>query len=372
MRVSREKLAWIIDSTASPVCILVPIIGWGIYVQSLIGKQYENMGIQKDPFTTFIDLVPFQFYALGTLFMVPLIALAGYEFSAMYEAEKRTIQTGELLWPESQPLRPTEEIVYPKGVKPTISMITVPLLVLFFTLFGLLTPLGFPFKAIDGKILWSTLSAGYFLGAIACMALMVKHNIKTAEESFKTYINGMKDMGTILMILVLAWSLGAICKSIGTDQYIVGLCRGTVPPWFVPSLLFVTGAFISFATGSAWGTFAILIPIAMPLAREVGLSYELVLGAVLSGGLFGDHCSPISDTTIMSSMGAACDHIDHVKTQVPYACTVAGASLAGYVGAGFTDSKWCLALSIILQIILVFVLGKLFGSSTRLMDTQST
>ena len=366
MRVSREKLAWIIDSTASPVCILVPIIGWGIFIQSLIGKQFKTLGIQEDPFYTFLAVVPYQFYALGTLMMVPLVALVGYEFSAMYEAEKRTMETGEPMWPDAKPLRPTESIDLPEGTKPTVSMITVPLFVLFITLFGILGPSGFPLVPVKGKVLWSTLSAGYFLGALSCMYLMVKNKQRTAEESLKIFVDGCKNMAHILMILVLAWSLGAICKTLGTDSFIVSICRGTVPTFLVPSLLFVTGALISFSTGSAWGTFAILIPIAIPLAKEVGLSFPLVIGAVLSGGLFGDHCSPISDTTIMSSMGAACDHIDHVKTQVPYACCVASASLIAYIVAGLIDSPWTLVLALTLVVAIVVIAGRLRGKALKM------
>ncbi len=361
MRVSREKLAWIIDSTASPVCILVPIIGWGIFIQSLIAKQFESLGVKGNAFYTFVEVLPFQFYALGTLMMVPLVAMAGYEFSSMYEAEKRTITTGQPMWPEAKPLRPTETIELPEGSKPTVSMITVPIVVLFVTLFGILGPSGFPLVPVKGKVLWSTLSAGYFLAAMSCMYLMVHHRQRSAEEALKIFVDGCKNMAHILMILLLAWSLGAVCKMLGTDKFIVMMCQGTVPPFLIPALLFVTGAIISFSTGSAWGTFAILIPIAMPLAKDVGLSYALFIGAVLSGGLFGDHCSPISDTTIMSSMGAACDHIDHVKTQVPYACCVAGASLVAYIVAGVLDTPWCLAISLLLVVVTVIVAGRLSG-----------
>ncbi len=210
-------------------------------------------------------------------------------------------------------------------------------------------------------MLRTALCTGYFLGAMSCLFLMVRHKITTIGKGLALYTDGAKDVVFILLILVLAWSLGSVCKALGTANYIVGLTQGTLPPWMVPLLLFVTGASISFATGSSWGTFAILMPLGIPMAAALDAPMAATIGAVLSGGLFGDHCSPISDTTILSSMGAACDHIDHVKTQLPYALTVALASAITYGVAGQFDTPWLIVLALGLVALFTVVFGRIWG-----------
>jgi Na+/H+ antiporter NhaC len=362
MRVSREKLAWLLDTTASPVCILVPFIGWGIYIQGLIQKEYAALNIAESEWTVFLQAIPFQFYAIGALAMVPLVAYLGFEFSAMYKAEKRTRETGVPYWPEANISRVFTDIEEEPGApKARASMIVVPLVILFACLFGLLVPFGFPMKKVPGPMLRTALCTGYFLGALSCVALMVHFKVKTLKEAYRMYMKGAGEMMFILMILVLAWSLGSVCKTLGTAKYIVSLAQGNIPGWSVPAILFLTGALISFATGSSWGTFAILMPLGIPMAHALGGSLLVSIGAVLSGGLFGDHCSPISDTTILSSMGAACDHIDHVRTQIPYAATVALASLMSYIIAGIFPSSVVLVLAIGLVAVFLAVFGNLWG-----------
>lgn len=356
LRISREKLAWLLDSTSSPVCILIPFIGWGVYILGLMQKEFEAANISMDTLTAFMHVLPFQFYAIGALFLIPVIAFTGYEFSAMYKAEKRTIETGQPFWPDAKPVRLSVDInEVHKGA--TLSMMVIPLIVLFVCIFGLFIYHGFPFKRLPGGILRATLCFSYFMAAISCMLLTIKNKVKTPSECFKMYMDGAKEVVLILMILVLAWSLGSVCKALGTANYIVGLAQGTVPGWAVPALLFITGAGISFATGSSWGTFAILMPLAVPMSVALGAPLFATIGSVLSGGLFGDHCSPISDTTVLSSMGAACDHLDHVKTQLPYAMTVGLASIICYIIAGFIDSP----MLVILLMALVLTFGVLFS-----------
>lgn len=369
LRVSREKLAWLLDCTSSPVCILIPFIGWGIYIMGLIKLEFAALKIEESEFDVFLKVIPFQFYALGTLFMIPLVAYLGFEFASMYRAEKRTVDTGQPLWPEATPARPAVSIQAEAGVKPRASMMVIPLVVLFVCIFGLLIPYGFPVKPVPGAVLRTALCTGYFLGAMSCLLLMVRYKVKTMKQAFSLYTDGAKEVVFILLILVLAWSLGSVCKALGTADYIVGLTRGTLPPWMVPVLVFITGACISFATGSSWGTFAILMPLGIPMAAALGAPMYATIGAVLSGGLFGDHCSPISDTTILSSMGAACDHIDHVKTQLPYALTVALASAIAYGVAGIVNSPWLLVLALGLVALFVVVFGKIWGG--RVSDFRS-
>lgn len=359
MRVSREKLAWLLDTTASPVCILVPFIGWGIYIQGLIRKEFDAIGNTASEWYTFIYVIPFQFYAICALLMVPLVAFLRFEFAAMYKAEKRTLETGQPYWPDAKISSSGMEV--DDSVKGRASFIVVPLFILFACFIGILVPLGFPMKPAPGAMLRTALCTGYFLGAMSCIAMIVYWKVKTPNESYNLYMRGVKEIVFILLILVLSWSLGAVCKTVGTAAYIVGMAKGNIPGWMVPAILFVTGALISFATGSSWGAFAILIPLGIPMAHGLEGPILVSIGAVLSGGLFGDHCSPISDTTILSSMGAGCDHIDHVKTQLPYAVTVAIASFISYIVAGIFPSYIVLALAIVLLTVLVTVFGKIWG-----------
>ena len=361
MRVSREKLAWLLDSTASPVCILVPFIGWGIYIQGLIRKEFDALAMTTSEWDTFLQVIPFQFYAIGVLFMVPLVAFLGFEFSTMYKAEWRTRTTGQPFWPAAKLLRRPVEEEGAKIKNAKASLLLVPLVVLFATFVGILYPLGFPYKPVSGVMLRTALCTGYFLASLACVFLMVRQKVATPEEAYNFYIKGVQEVVFILLTLVLAWSLGSVCKSVGTAEYIVNLADGNIPAWSVPALLFITGGFISFATGSSWGAFAILFPIAIPMAHMLEAPMLVSIGAVLSGNLFGDHCSPISDTTILASMGAACDHLDHVKTQIPYAFTVALASLMAYVIAGFFPSVIVLGASLTFLTVLTILFSRMWG-----------
>lgn len=362
MRVSREKLAWIIDSTASPVCVLVPFIGWGVYVMGLIQKEFEALKITESDWSAFIHAIPFQFYPILAILMVPLVMATGFEFGPMAKAEKRVQETGEIYWPESKPLRKSEEMENIKKVESKSILVWLPILVLFITLFGLLVPQGFPFKKVPGSQFRTALSTGYLFAALSIMAMMAYYKIKTINESFDIYIKGMQKMMTVAVTLVLAWSLGAVIKNLGTANYIIQMAKGTIPYWAVPSLIFIAGACMSFATGSSWGTFAITLTLAIPMANSLNSPMYVCIAAVLSGGLFGDHCSPISDTTILASTGAGCDHIDHVKTQLPYALLNAGVSLAAYVIAGITGSVTVLLGAVILMVVLLIFISKIKGN----------
>lgn len=361
VRVSREKLAWIIDSTASPVCVLVPFIGWGVYVMGIIQKEYEALKIAESDWSAFIHAIPFQFYPLMAIVMVPLVALTGCEFGAMAKAEKRVQQTGEIYWSNSNPIRKSDEMENMKNVESKAVFVWLPILILLVTLFGLLVPQGFPFKKVSGSAFRTALSTGYLFSALSLIGMMVYYKFKKFSEAFDIYVKGMQKMMTVAIILVLAWSLGAVIKNLGTANYIIEITKGTIPAWAVPSLIFIAGACMSFATGSSWGTFAILLPLAIPMAYSLDAFMYASIAAVLSGGLFGDHCSPISDTTILASTGAGCDHIDHVKTQLPYSMLNAVVSLIAYIIAGITGSMISLFVAIIILIVSLIILANLKG-----------
>lgn len=360
-KISREKLAWIIDSTSSPVAVLIPFIGWGVYIMGLIKSEFDKLNITASEFDTLIQVIPFQFYAILTILMVPLVAITKLDFGPMGKAERRVQQTGELYWPESKPLRKPEKIedVNSAGKGHAI-LIWLPLLVLFITLFGLLMTFGFPFEPVAGNDFRIALTTAYLLAAVSIVVLMIVYKVKNFSEIFDIYTTGMQRMVYVAVTLVLAWSLGKVIGDMGTAAYIVEAMQGNVPAFIIPAILFLVGAAMSLASGSSWGTFAIMLPIAIPMA--VGLDAHLLvcIGAVLSGGIFGDHCSPISDTTILSSTGAGADHIDHVKTQLAYALTNGSIALIGFIVAGVTGSAFTLLLTILLLVLAVFILSKMY------------
>ncbi|MDV2684401.1 Na+/H+ antiporter NhaC family protein [Alkalihalophilus lindianensis] len=357
IKISREKLAWIIDSTSSPVAVLIPFIGWGVYIMGLIRQEFDNINLTDSEFTTFVQAIPFQFYSFLVILMVPLVALTKLEFGAMAKAERRVQETGELYWKTSKPLRKTDELN--DGVISKPLLIWAPLLVLFVTLFGLLITFGFPFEPVAGGDFRIALSTAYLFASILLIVLMVLYKVKKINETFEIYLSGMQKMMYVAITLVLAWALGTVLSEMGTALYIVEIMEGNVPGYIVPAILFIAGALMSFATGSSWGTYAIMIPLAIPMAVGLDAHMLVCIGAVLSGGMFGDHCSPISDTTVLSSTGAGCDHIDHVKTQIPYAVLNASVALVAYIIAGITGSAISLIVAIILMAITVVIISRM-------------
>ncbi|GAB2535351.1 Na+/H+ antiporter NhaC family protein [Gracilibacillus alcaliphilus] len=363
-RISREKLAWIIDSTSSPVAVLVPFIGWGVYIMGLIKNEFDNLNITASEFDTLVQVIPFQFYAILAVSMVPLIAFSKLDFGPMAKAERRVQETGELYWKDAKPLRRAEKQTDSAAEESRAILIWLPLLVLFITLFGLLFTHGFPFQPVDGNDFRVSLSTAYLFAALSIIVLLLIFKLKKFGEIFEIYTSGMQKMVYVIVTLVLAWALGTVIGEMGTANFIVELMQGRVPAFIIPAILFIVGAIVSLASGSSWGTFAIMLPLAIPMAVSLDAHLLVCIGAVLSGGIFGDHSSPISDTTILSSTGAGADHIDHVKTQFPYALVNGIIAFIGFIVAGITGSVWTLILVIALLILAVWVLSKIFKGRT--------
>lgn len=367
LRVSREKLAWILDSTASPVAVLVPFIGWGVYIMGLIQKEYQALNILESDWTAFVKSIPFNIYSILAVLMVPIVAFTGFEFSSMAKAEKRTQETGEKYFKGAKPMRATdsEGIVESKPI-----LIGLPLVVLLVTMFGILIPLGFPFQKVPGDAFRTALSTGYLFAAIVLMIMMVMYKVKTFDETFSIYTKGMSRMTNIAIILILAWSLSAVSKELKTSEYIIKVTEGNMPAFLLPGVVFLIGAVLSFATGSSWGAYAIMMPLVIPMAVAISSPLYACIGAVLAGGMFGDHCSPISDTTILASSGAGCDHVDHVKTQLSYAILNGSVSFVGFIIAGLTGSPIALGVSVVLFVILIGIASKLWGTRIKNMTIE--
>ncbi len=358
LKISREKLAWILDSTSSPVAILIPFIGWGVYIMGLIQAEFENLGIAQSDYSTFVAAIPFQIYAILAIIMIPLVAFTKKDFSQMKKAEIEA-ETRVYSFEDDRPANAGEDKrgYATSNAKP--SMVIVPIVVVFATLFITLAPYGFPFQKVDGNEFRVALSMGYFYGALVLMALIAVYKVKTFRDTFKIYVDGMKGMTDVAVTLVLAWSLGSMISDLGTADFIVnGLKSLNFTGGLVPAAIFIFGTFVSFSTGSSWGTFAIMMPLAIPMAHAFEIPYAIAVGAVLSGGLFGDHCSPISDTTILSSTGAECDLVEHVKTQLPYACVNGVIAFAAFLFAGFTKSPLAVVLAVAVLLAVMMVWGR--------------
>tara|TARA_R110002096_G_scaffold436105_1_gene668080 strand:+ start:94690 stop:96207 length:1518 start_codon:yes stop_codon:yes gene_type:complete len=356
LKISRVKLAWIVDTTASPVAVLVPFIGWGVYSMALIETQFMEIGRAESSYDAFVSAIPYQFYSLFAIIMVPLVAFSGYEFGPMARAEQRA-QASEVLEDDSG-LEISDNMSHPKA---KAMFVWLPLLVMLGVLFFLLAPLGFPLNPVPSLAFRGALSSAYFYSSMTLIALLLIYGVKSFKESMVIYFGGVSRMTSVLIILVLAWSLSAVGKNLGTAQYIISMADGSIAAFLVPVMAFLFGALMSFATGSSWGTYAIMMPLIIAVANALGAPMHVCIGAVLSGGMFGDHCSPISDTTILSASGAGCSQFDHVKTQLPYELFNGSICVVAYIMAGLTENNLVFIPGMALLAIGLYLLNKVAG-----------
>jgi tetracycline resistance efflux pump len=329
-RVSREKLAYLIDSTSAAVCILIPLNAWGAYVLGLLGELEVENALE-----VFIASIPLNFYALTVVVVAGLTAVFDLDIGPMRGAERRTRQ-GELLSKGATPLLDADVLAPPPNTRipPRAVNMVLPIatMVLMMPVALLITGQG-DMLAGSGStsVLWAVM-AGL---AVAWILLLVQRG-STVDELVRTGLKGAGGLMSLALVLLLALALGAVARELGTGIYIAGLAADTLSPTIFLPLTFLVAAGISFSTGTSWGTFAIMVPIAVPAAATLGLPIAPFLAASLAGGVFGDHSSPISDSTIIASMAAATDHIDHVRTQLPYALVAAAVATVGFGILGAT------------------------------------
>ena len=358
--ISREKLSYIVDSTAAPVASIAVISSWVGFQVGLIQSTFETLNITKDAYLIFIRSIPYSIYSILTLFFVFLISITLRDKFAMYKAESRAFREHQLISTTAQPLVDTsssdfesDDTIEARWYNALIPILTVIIATIIGLYFSGLTNLGKengPYRI--GEIIgaansFDALMWASFLGSIIAMVLAISQKILKLSAAFNSWLSGVKAMVIAMLILTLAWALGDVCLNLHTADYVIESIKSILSPRLLPLITFMTAAFISFSTGTSWATMAILIPIVIPavikltmIAGFSQLQVESILiatiGSVLSGSVFGDHCSPISDTTIMSSMASASDHIDHVRTQLPYAILVASVScLVGYLPIGY-------------------------------------
>jgi len=365
LRMSREKFSYIVDSTAAPVASIALISTWVGYEVGLIGDAIEGTAITMTPYTIFLHSIPYRFYSIFAIILVLAIALSGRDYGPMLKAEYRARTTGKVFRDGSTPLSGGSELRVLKDIPLKTMNMVVPIIVLVgVSIFGMWWTGGGTSAesftaAISDADAMTALLWGASFAVIVAIIMYKAQGIGTLADMMDAFIDGAKMMLLANLILLSAWSIGSVCGEMGTAPYVVEAAKGVISPLLLPMVIFLICNLISFATGTSWGTMAIAMPIAVPLALSLGVPLPLGISAVLTGSVMGDHCSPISDTTIMSSMFSGSDHIDHVKTQIPYALTAAGVAVLAYLAAGTGMS---VALVLPLGIILVGILLYLFSA----------
>lgn len=355
LKISREKLAYICDSTSAPVCILLPFNGWGATVLGLLSAQAAlgNLGDQG-PLAVFVAAVPLNFYAIVAVLLVFVVATVGWHIGPMRAAERRAIEEGKVLADDARPMVDTDVIMIPRkeGTPARLRNMLVPLVAMVAMVFagiGITGAAGVRAAGIADPGLMDYLNQasgstavlwGVVLALTLAAVLSTFQGIFTVQEFIDLSFKGAGGLLPLAVLMLLAFAIGDACDVLGTGPWVAARVQPLLTPLLVAPLVFIVSGFIAFSTGTSWGTFAIMMPLAVPLvaafnAEGAAVSTPLVVGAVLGGGVFGDHCSPISDTSVVSSMASASDHIDHIRTQLPYALVAGAAAFVLYLVAGF-------------------------------------
>jgi Na+/H+ antiporter NhaC len=341
---SREKLAYIIDSTSAPICILIPMNAWGAYNLGIL----EGLDGVDNALVVFLQAILFNFYAIAAVLLVFAVIMWGIDIGPMKKAEERT-REGKLLWPDATPMI-DEDVLSPEPndkIPPRARNMLVPIasMVLFMPVGLYITGTSAAAAAGLDRTLLNVLSEGsgstsvlwsVLFGIAVAWTMLLAQKAFTQDELVKVGLKGAGGLVPLALILLLAIALGNAIETLGTGEYVARVIAGTMPTFLYLPLVFIVAGGIAFSTGTSWGTFAIMLPIAVPVAVTLGLPVAPFVAASLSGGVFGDHCSPISDTTIISSMAAATDHIDHVRTQPPYALIGGGIASLCFAVLGAT------------------------------------
>lgn len=380
-KVSRAKLAYFIDSTAAPVCVVSPVSSWGAAIIGIIATILAGQTfVEYSALEAFLWMAPMNFYVVASLAIVFFVAVRDVDFGEMKKHEVLAISKGQLFDPDKTiPGEMKEE--FPSHSHGRVRDLLLPILVLIVGTVGAMIWTGFQnagqvfdiWLIFENTDVPASLLVGGVLGALTSIilyALQINKN-KTANAAWigKGIWAGIKSMMGAVMILIFAWSLTSLIGSLETGAYLANIVsEGNVPTAVLPVLLFVLAGIMAFSTGTSWGSFGILLPIAGTIMIEADPALLLpALSAVLAGAVFGDHCSPISDTTILSSTGAGSNHMDHVLTQIPYALTAAAIAAVGYIVIGFTGSLW---ISLGVVIVVLAVLFIFWSQRTTIIEKQ--
>ncbi|HAS8147638.1 TPA: Na+/H+ antiporter, partial [Vibrio vulnificus] len=343
--VSRAKLAYILDSTAAPMCVVMPASSWGAYIMTIIGGILVSHGITEySALGAYLRLVPMNFYAIFALLMVFAVAWFGLDIGKMREHEIAASQGRGFDNDADTDLKEAheidEELDIRESDKGKVTDLVMPIIALIIATVASMLYTGGQALAADGKAfdllgafentnVGTSLIYGGLVGLAVALFTVFKQGLPVAEIARTLWI-GAKSMFGAILILIFAWTIGSVIGDMKTGSYLSTMAQGSINPHWLPVILFLLSGLMAFSTGTSWGTFGIMLPIAGDMAGATDIALMLpMLSAVLAGSVFGDHCSPISDTTILSSTGARCHHIDHVATQLPYALAVALVSCIG-------------------------------------------
>ncbi len=387
LRISREKLAYIVDSTAAPVASIVPISTWIGFEVGLIAAAFTELGLTMNPYVTFVETIPYRFYPILALVLGFTIAAACRDFGPMLRAELRASENGAVVAPGDTPLADysSSALAAPAEIPKRAINAFLPILIVVVVAIGGMYVSGasslnrtdhpgtvewlrevFSNASSLDSLLWASLAA-----VVVALLLPLVQRLLSLRQALEALVEGFKSMLLAVLVLILAWGIGGITTDLHTADFVVGLTRGVLSPHWLPVLVFIASAGMAFATGTSWGTMAILMPLVIPVAHRLALAsghpagselHQIVLlgtiSSVLAGSVWGDHCSPISDTTILSSMGAGSDHIAHVKTQLPYALAIGILGmLIGDIPTSFGLSPWvslAAGSAIIIAVVLLF------------------
>ncbi len=388
-RISREKLAYLVDSTSAPIAGTAVLSTWIAYEVGLFNDIGKSLELGRDGYEIFLMLLPFRFYCVTALLFVFIGTILGRDFGPMYRAESRAVLEGKVMRDGAVSLtsQMVDEVAPPpeaarrwyNGALPIACVVVGVIGGILFMGRGAVFDAGLSFSLLDGAV-WRTafgavgdskagssivLFSAAAAGSIVAIGLAVFQKILTLKESVLAWGRGVVALRLAVVILVLAWAMKSVCAdTLHTETFLISVLGDRLPPLMLPLATFLLAAGVAFATGTSWGTMGILLPVALPLAHAMtpsggadGAVFWLTAAAVLDGAIFGDHCSPISDTTVLSSIASGCDHMDHVATQAPYAFTamvIAGS--AGYLGAAQGLALWMVYALIVFAALAVFLM----------------
>lgn len=366
LNISRVKLAYICDVMGCPFATLSPITSYSTYATGLIAATFATLSISQNAWITFIKAIPYNFYAIFGMLTLLFVIITALDIGPMYEAEKRAIETGHLIGENDIPMTKydIDESELFKDKKITKLNFVLPLCALFIILIAMIMWTGkVQTNGVGGAFKNANITLSITMAFLVAAAIAGICGVKSSIISYKDIVNqftkGVALNSDIPIILVLAWSIGKMTGDMNLKGYLIHLVESNnISPGLMPVMIFIVGALVGFSTGSSWGVWAITIPIALPIAAQFNVPMELMIGACLSGGVFGDHCSPISDTTILASTAAGADHIQHVRTQLPYSLTVGISSAIGFLVGGLISPLLGLATTAVVIILMLIVLHK--------------
>jgi Na+/H+ antiporter NhaC len=347
-KIPRERLSYSLDSTAVGICLLSPVSSWSAFLVSLIAEGFTGLHIRQDPFHAFLEAIPYNFYAWLTVVMAGVTAFISLDFGPMAKAERRTRESGipcdktfdgENCDEKDSPDNP--------GNKGKVVDIIIPVSLLLIGTFAFLLYTGGFF---DGPAKFQFITAMKQMNGILALIYSVSftavistvyfslRKLSSVKNSVSAFIKGISSMALVVVLLIFAWTIGGVCDRLQTGAYVASIFGNAVPGFLIPAVLFLFSSAIAVSTGASWGAYAIMMPVAISIAAALDLNIPVSIASVIGGGGFGAHCSPLADNVIISAAGADINHIDHVRSQIPYSAVCAVSAVIAYIIAGLVNN----------------------------------